>query len=79
MATEIFVHGCTSCGMNLALIKRVSRQVKVQIHNTKYGGPEILDRHIAFLNQAGMTVDAYHSIVVENEGERITLLKEWKP
>lgn len=78
MATEIFVHGCTTCGMNLSLIQRVKKHQKASIHNTKYAGPEQLARHIEFLKQAGMTVDAYHSIVVEDEGKRITLLKEWK-
>lgn len=80
MATEIFISGCTTCGMNAALVAKVKRSSDdVVVYNTKYDGAFQLDRHIAYLVKAGMKVDSYHSIVVENNGERISLLKEWKP
>lgn len=80
MQTEVFISGCTTCGMNAVLIARVKKhRPDATVYNTKYDGSSQQNRHIRFLQNAGISLDAYHSIVVENDGERITLLKEWKP
>lgn len=79
MSVEIFVNGCTSCGMNAALIARVKHSIPdVKVINTKYDY-SYQELHMGYVIRAGMSTGTYHSIVVENEGERISLLKEWKP
>lgn len=64
--------------MNAALIARVKKErPDLKVINTKYDY-SYQERHMAYVKRAGIRTDSYHSIVVENEGERITLLKEWK-
>lgn len=66
--------------MNAALIAKVRKYIPdVVVHNTKYSSPALRTFHMAYVERAGMNTDSYHSIVVEGEGERITLLKAWKP
>lgn len=80
MQVDIFVNGCTGCGMNAALIAKVKAHFyEVNVVNTKYGTDNDRARHMGYILQAGMDTHSYHSIVVENNGERISLLKEWKP
>lgn len=76
MSTNIYISGCTTCGTNAAYIARVkSVRENVNVYNTRYDGSVRLSEHIEYLKQAGMEINQYHSIVVE-EG-RVTLLKEW--
>lgn len=66
--------------MNAALIAKVKHHFyEVNVINSKYGNEADRIKHMGYITRAGMTTDSYHSIVVENEGERISLLKSWKP
>ena len=78
MSTSIYVNGCTTCGINANYIIRVRHSIPdVTVCNTRRND-EALKQHMEYLERAGMDKGQYHAIVVENEGERITLLKEWK-
>jgi len=78
MTTEIYIYGCTSCGVNAAYIRRVLSSVKdIKVYNTKSNKLKLQD-HIEYLKSSGISVNEYHSIVVEGRGEIITLLKEWR-
>jgi hypothetical protein len=80
MSIEVFVDGCTTCGSNAVRIARVKAHYDdVTVFNTRYDGAYQRGRHISFLKQAGIVANQYHAIVVENNGERITLLRQWKP
>jgi len=80
METEIFVSGCTTCGLNAAYIARVkANRENVTVFNTKYDGAPQLQRHLDYLISAGMSTDQYHPIVVEGNGKVITDLRTWKP
>jgi len=80
METEIFINGCSTCGLNAAYIARVkAHRDNVTVYNTRYDGAAQLERHTAFLKHAGMGIDTYHAIVVEDGGATITRLSTWKP
>lgn len=71
---ELYVFGC-SCGSNSRAVKSVQSKVNSKLYNTKRDS-EALKRHINYLNEAGIDIKGYPSIVVELGG-RITLLEEW--
>jgi len=74
---EVFIYGCTTCGVNALHLKRLQ---KVTGEGAVYNSTRKnnLERHIKFLNQAGIETDNYPAIIVVNGGERILRLTEWK-
>lgn len=72
---EIFVFGC-SCGINSRPVKYVQNKTTSKLYNTKRDS-QALKKHIGYLSDAGIDIKHYPAIVVENGGERITLLEEW--
>jgi len=73
---EIYVFGC-SCGAKGRKAFEVQDKLKAKLYNTKRDS-EKLKIHINLLQEAGINIDGYPAIVVENKGGRtITLLSEW--
>lgn len=72
---EIYVFGC-SCGVNSRTVKKAQSKGTSKLYNTKRDS-EKLKEHIGYLVEAGIEIKGYPAIVVENGGERITLLEEW--
>lgn len=78
MNIEIFINGCSTCGNNALYIARVkSVYPNATVYNTRYDSSEKLEQHIEYMKQAGMQINSYTAIVVENNGERIVELKSW--
>lgn len=76
MSTEIFVNSCTSCGITAMLIAKVKRHhPDAKVIDTRKGE---LERHVQYLKSSGIEVSEYVPIVVENNGEVITRLKDWR-
>jgi len=71
----IYIFGC-SCGAQSRPVKTVQSKLNVTVYNTKRDS-ERLKEHINYLAEAGMDINGYPAIVVENRGERITLIEEW--
>lgn len=72
---EVFVFGCTTCGSNSLYINRlIKKHGEVTSYNTAKGNR---DRHLAYLERAGIETKDYPAIIVVNEGERILRLSEW--
>lgn len=78
MSTKIYIYGCSGCGVSANYVMRVKSNAKdVQVFNTKRDEAKLAE-HISYLKRAGMDLSSYQSIVVENNGEQITLLTEWR-
>lgn len=71
----LYVFGC-SCGAWSRPIKQVQNKINVRVYNTKRSA-EDLKQHIKYLAQAGLEINGYPAIVVENGGKQITLLDVW--
>lgn len=75
---EIYIHSCTSCGltaMRIAKVKRHHPDVKViDTRNDKAA----LERHIEYLKHSGIDMSEYTAIVVDNGGEMIIRLSDWR-
>jgi hypothetical protein len=74
---EVYIYGCTTCGVNALLLGRVKKQHgdvtvlnSAQIDNRR--------KHTAYLVDAGIETKNYPPIIVINGGERIIRLAEWK-
>lgn len=75
---EIYTHSCTSCGLLGARIAKVKRHhPDVKVIDTRNDNA-MLGRHVFFLKQSGISVSEYTPIIVENNGEVITRLSDWK-
>lgn len=74
---EIFIYGCSKCSRHSAKIARAVAKRGAKVIDTK-ANPNGIDRHLAYLKEAGMPEDIKTSIVVENNGNIITLLSEWQ-
>lgn len=77
MDNSVYIFGC-DCGGQGRPAKDVQRRIGAKIYNTKRDA-ERLKEHINYLLEAGIELRRYPAIVVENGGERITLLEQWKP
>lgn len=74
----VFVYGC-SCGKKGKKAYTVQSTLRnTKVFNTKRDS-EALEKQINYLNMAKIDVVGYPNIVVENQGERITLLEQWTP
>lgn len=74
---EVYIFGCSTCGTNAMLLNRLKKtHGEVTVYNSVK--PENRDRHLGFLNRAGIEINNYPAIVVVNSGERIIRLSEWK-
>lgn len=63
---NVYVYGCTTCGVNSVLIRRLRKlNDDVQVINTKYD-EEARKEHIAYLQEAGFDMDSMKPIIVEN-------------
>ena len=75
---EVFINGCTTCNDNAVYVARVKKaHPDAVVYNTRYDGATNQAKHLKYLDMAGIPASEYFAIVVENEGEVITLLKEW--
>ena len=73
----IYSNSCTTCGTNAVYVARVKRQYRdVTVINSRADKSKLIE-HIEYQKLAGMESTPV-PIVVENGGEVITLLKEWK-
>lgn len=75
MSNAIYMFGC-ACGAKGRPASIVQSKIKAPIYNTKRDS-EKLKEHINYLVEAGIEVKHYPAIIVENGGERITLLDKW--
>lgn len=73
---KIYIHGCSTCGINAAYIRKIKANNKVEVINSKYSEQDRKD-HATNLMIAGLKVENYDPIVVE--GTKITPLRLWKP
>jgi len=73
---EVFIYGCTSCGVNALHLKRLQ---KVHGESTVYNSTrkDNFEKHKAYLERAGIQDKNYPAIIVVNEGERIIRLSQW--
>ena len=76
MKNAIYMFGC-SCGSKGRGASTVQRKIGATIYNTKRDSNRLKEQ-IAYLYQAGIDINGYPSIVVEQGGQRISLLNEWK-
>lgn len=75
MVNALYIFGC-SCGGNSRPVKKVQSKISLTVYNTKRD-TERLQEHKNYLVQAGIPIQGYPTIVVENRGERVTLIDEW--
>lgn len=74
--TSIYIQGC-SCGAAGVQVTRVkNKHPDAQVFNTRVDRNRLIE-HIKYQERAGMGRSPV-SIVVENNGEVITDLREWK-
>ena len=74
---EVFLYGCSTCGINSLMIARLKKVYPDVIVNNSVH----LDnrrRHTSYLEHAGMDSKSFPPIIVINEGEAILSLSEWK-
>lgn len=77
MDNAIYIFGC-DCGGQGRPAKDIASRISAKIYNTKRDA-ERLKEHINYLLGAGIAIKHYPAIVIENGGERVTLLEKWKP
>lgn len=78
MSIEIYIHSCTSCGLLGARIAKVKRHhPDVKVIDTR-NDKAALERHIEYLKHSGIDMSEYTPIVVENGGEMIVRLSDWR-
>lgn len=75
MNNAVYMFGC-SCGAKGRPASIVQSKISAKLFNTKRDS-ERLKEHINYLAQAGIEINGYPAIVVENRGERVTLIDEW--
>jgi len=73
---EVFIYGCTSCGVNALHLKRLQ---KVHGEGVVYNSTRKanLEKHEKYLERAGIEDKNHPAIIVVNEGERIIRLAQW--
>jgi len=76
MDNAIYIFGC-DCGGQGRPAKDIASRIGAKIYNTKRDSDRLKEQ-INFLIFAGINIKKYPAIVVENGGERITLLDQWK-
>lgn len=67
----IFVYGCTTCGLNSALIRKAQKyatknNIECEIRNSKYSEEDRIE-HSINLRLAGLDADTYQPIVRHND------------
>lgn len=71
---EIYIHGCSSCGVMAHYVRRILRErPDAVIKNSRYDETARLE-HAGYVQQLGITWD-YSPVVVENG--TVTKLAEW--
>ena len=75
MNNVLYTFGC-SCGGKSRPIKTVQSKINLTVYNTKRDSGRLKEQ-INYLATAGIDIKGYPTIVVENGGERITLIDEW--
>lgn len=73
---EVFIFGCTSCGVNSIHLSRLKKAHQFKMNNSLHQPAR--ENHIKYLKKAGMELQSYPAIIVINGGERILRLSEWK-
>lgn len=76
MNNAIYMFGC-ACGAKGRPASVVQSKISATIFNIKRDA-EKMKQYLEYLTEAGIEQKDYPSIVVENNGERITLLEKWK-
>lgn len=75
MNNAVYMFGCV-CGAKGRPASIVQGKIGAVIYNTKRDA-EKLKEQINYLLNAGIDINGYPPIVVENGGERVTLLEKW--
>lgn len=74
---EVYIYGCTTCGVNALLLSRVKKaHGEVTVYNSVQ--QDNRNRHVGFLERAGIETANFPPIIVVNKGERVIRLSEWK-
>lgn len=74
--TSIYIHGC-SCGVQGILVTRVKNKYPdTEVFNTRVDRTKLIEQ-LDIQEKAGMGKSPL-SIVVEDNGKVVTVLKEWK-
>lgn len=77
MNNAVYMFGC-ACGAKGRPASIVQSKIGAVIYNIKRDG-EKFKEYINYMTNAGIEIRGYPPIVVENGGERITLLEKWTP
>lgn len=73
---DVYIYGCSTCGTNALLLNRLKRaRGNVNVYNSVQ--IDNRNRHIAFLEHAGIETRDFPAIIVVNGGERIIRLSQW--
>lgn len=72
---EVFIYGCTTCGVNSLYLGRLKKAHQVKMNNSLHQPAR--EKHVEYLKQAGMETQSYPAIIVIDEGKRILRLSEW--
>jgi hypothetical protein len=80
MTTQLYIYGCSTCGVNSVYVQRLKTHclhadINLEIKNTKYD-QVALEQHAAYLNISGINTDSYPPIVVANGV--VSLLSEYQ-
>lgn len=76
MQIEVFIYGCTKCGINGLHLARLKKVWEVKMNNSLHQPAR--DMHVEYLKRAGIEVQSYPPIIVIDGGKRIMRLSEWK-
>lgn len=75
MGNAIYMFGCT-CGADGRAVTSVQHKIKAVVFNIKRDS-ERYKEYINFMAGAGLEIKGFPPLVVENGGERVTLLNQW--
>ncbi len=74
---EVFLYGCSTCGVNALSVARLRKShPNIVVNNSIHENHR--SRHAAYLERAGIEINRYPAIIVVNDGARILRLSEWK-
>lgn len=76
MKVDVYLYGCTTCGINGLYLARLKKTYEVKMHNSLHQPAR--DEHIELLKRAGIELQSYPALIVVDGGKRILRLSEWK-